>query len=110
MSRLFNYAVVQLAPIMINMISWKTYFVFFCFNAAHIPIFFLFFPETNGYKLERLDAIFADAHDRGENPVWTERTVRKGGVLDIEQSGAESGEMREKESEEGVGREEEKRE
>lgn len=36
--QIFNYAVVQLAPIMINKISWKTYFVFFCFNIAFIPV------------------------------------------------------------------------
>ena len=36
--RLFNYAVVQLAPIMINKIAWKIYFVFFCFNLCFIPI------------------------------------------------------------------------
>ncbi|KAF3040197.1 hypothetical protein E8E11_000666 [Didymella keratinophila] len=35
---LFNYAVVQLAPIMINKIARRTYFVFFCFNLCFIPI------------------------------------------------------------------------
>lgn len=35
---LFNYAVVQLAPIMINSIAWKTYFVFFCFNISFVPL------------------------------------------------------------------------
>ncbi|KAF2622017.1 hypothetical protein BU25DRAFT_452287 [Macroventuria anomochaeta] len=35
---LSNYAVVQLAPIMINRIAWKTYFAFFCFNLCFIPI------------------------------------------------------------------------
>lgn len=71
---------------MINTISWKTYFVFFCFNAAFVPTVFWFFPETNGYKLEKLDAIFAEAYDKSENPVWTERRVRKGGAtLDVEQ-------------------------
>ncbi|KAF2767235.1 general substrate transporter [Teratosphaeria nubilosa] len=76
---IFNYLVVQLAPIMINTISWKTYFVFFCFNIAFVPIVYFFLPETNGYKLETLDAIFAQAHDKGENPVFTEKRVRKDG-------------------------------
>lgn len=75
---IFNYAVVQLAPIMINSISWKTYFVFFCFNLAFIPIIYFYFPETNGHKLEVLDAIFAEAYEKGENPVFTERRHRKG--------------------------------
>ncbi|CZT25677.1 probable sugar transporter STL1 [Ramularia collo-cygni] len=82
---LINYAVVQLAPIMINKIAWKTYFVFMCFNFFHVPVVYWFFPETNGYKLEAMDAIFEKAHETGENPVWTERRVRKGkDVLDIE--------------------------
>ncbi|KAI9753060.1 MAG: hypothetical protein M4579_005359 [Chaenotheca gracillima] len=81
---LFNYLVVQLAPIMINTIAWKTYFVFMCTNLAFIPMVFFLFPETNGYKLEKLDAIFAEAHEKGENPVWTERRVRKGETLDVE--------------------------
>ncbi|KAF2166975.1 hypothetical protein M409DRAFT_66475 [Zasmidium cellare ATCC 36951] len=75
---LINYGVVQLAPIMINKISWQTYFVFMCFNYMHVPIVFWFFPETNGYKLEAMDAIFEKAHEKGENPVWTERKFRKG--------------------------------
>lgn len=74
-----NYLVVQLAPIMINTIAWKTYFVFFCFNVAIIPVVYFFLPETNGYKLETLDAIFNDAHEKKQNPVFTERHWRKNG-------------------------------
>lgn len=70
--------VVQLAPIMINKISWQTYFVFMCFNYMHVPVVFWFFPETNGYKLEAMDAIFERAHETGQNPVWAERKIRKG--------------------------------
>lgn len=78
---------------MINTISWKTYFVFFCFNAAFVPIVFWFFPETNGYKLEKLDAIFTEAYEKGENPVWVERRVRKGdATLDVEQIADGAGE------------------
>lgn len=70
---------------MINTISWQTYFVFMCFNFAFVPLVYFVFPETNGYKLEKLDAIFAEAHDKGENPVFTEKRYRKkGGTLDVE--------------------------
>lgn len=51
---IFGYAVVQLAPIMISTISWRTYFVFSCFKVAFIPLVYFTFPETNGYKLETL--------------------------------------------------------
>ncbi|KAH9809539.1 general substrate transporter [Teratosphaeria destructans] len=82
---LWNYAVVQLSPIMINTISWKTYFVFMCFNIAFVPIVYFTFPETNGYPLEKMDAIFLEAHEKGQNPVWTEKKVRHGATLDVEQ-------------------------
>ncbi|KAH7063099.1 general substrate transporter [Macrophomina phaseolina] len=83
---IFNYAVVQLAPIMINKIAWETYFVFMCFNFAFIPIVYFTFVETNGYPLEKMDAIFAEAYEKNENPVWTEKRVRKGEVLDVEKT------------------------
>lgn len=65
---------------MINKIAWKTYFVFFCFNIAFIPIIYFYFPETNGYKLETLDAIFAQAHAQKRNPVFMEHEYRKNGA------------------------------
>lgn len=96
---------------MINTISWKTYFVFFCFNAAFVPIVFWFFPETNGYKLEKLDAIFTEAHEKGENPVWVERRVRKGDAkLDVEQradGGSDGEEKRDEAGEPGASEKEE---
>ncbi|TVY86688.1 Sugar transporter [Lachnellula willkommii] len=80
-----NYAVVQLAPIMIYSISWKTYFVFMCFNYAFIPIIYYTFVETKGYPLETLDSIFEEAYNKKENPVFTEMRLRKEGKqLDVE--------------------------
>lgn len=78
---------------MINTISWKTYFVFMCMNFAFVPVVYWTFPETNAYKLETMDAIFAEAHEKGENPVWTERSVRKrGGGAELERRhGVENG-------------------
>lgn len=73
---------------MINTISWKTYFVFFCFNVAFIPIVYFTFPETNGYKLETLDEIFEIAHRKHQNPVWTEKAFRKHGRSAVTENGA----------------------
>lgn len=70
---------VQLAPILINTISWKTYFVFFCFNVAFISIMYFPFPENNGYMLETLDEIFEIAHCKHQNPVRNEKAFRKCG-------------------------------
>jgi hypothetical protein len=90
---IFNYAVVQLAPIMIKTISWKTFFVFMCFNFAFVPIVYVCFPETNGYKLEKLDAIFAEAYEQKQNPVFTEKRYRKhGGKLIVEREAERGGE------------------
>lgn len=50
-----------------------------CFNIVFIPLIYFFFPETNGWKLETLDAIFAEAHEKHENPVFTEKRWRKSG-------------------------------
>lgn len=93
---IFNYAVVQLAPIMINRIAWKTYFVFFCFNIAFIPCIYFLFPETNGHKLETLDAIFNEAYEKNENPVFTEKRWRKLGAQVSEESSAEDGQSESK--------------
>ncbi|KAI4738414.1 general substrate transporter [Aureobasidium sp. EXF-12298] len=91
---LFNYAVVQLSPIMINSIAWKTYFVFMCFNFAFIPVVYYTFVETNGYKLETMDEIFRIAHKNGENPVKVEKRFRKDnaeGSADSEKSSSVGG-------------------
>ena len=88
---IFNYAVVQLAPIMINRIAWKTYFVFFCFNIAFIPCIYFLFPETNGHKLETLDAIFNEAFEKHENPVFTEKRWRKNGAQVSVENSTEDG-------------------
>jgi len=55
---------------MIYSISWKTYFVFMCFNYAFISVIYYTFVETNGYPLEKIDAIFEEAYKK-ENLVWT---------------------------------------
>jgi MFS family permease len=91
---LFNYAVVQLSPILLNSIQWKTYFVFMCFNFAFIPVVYYTFVETNGYKLETMDEMFHIAHKNGENPVKVEKRFRKDnaeGVADSEKRSSVGG-------------------
>jgi hypothetical protein len=55
-------------------------------------IYFLF-PEPNSHKLEVLDAIFHEAHEKGENPVFTEKRWRKHGWQKASeaQAGGENG-------------------
>ncbi|KAL6242282.1 hypothetical protein RBB50_010830 [Rhinocladiella similis] len=60
----FNYMIVQVTPIMISNIRWRSYMVFFVLNFAHGVIVFLFFPETSGKSLEEMDSMFMGDNDR----------------------------------------------
>ncbi|KPM46120.1 hypothetical protein AK830_g403 [Neonectria ditissima] len=75
---IFNYMIVQITPIAIDNIGWKTYIIFAVLNATWVPIIFLFFPETKGLELEDVDRLFA-----GEDII--ERLDEKpGGVSTVE--------------------------
>jgi hypothetical protein len=50
--------IVQITPISINNIGWRTYIIFAVLNALWVPIIFLFFPETKGLELEDVDHLF----------------------------------------------------
>lgn len=70
--------IVQITPIAIDNIGWKTYIIFAVLNATWVPIIFLFFPETKGLELEDVDRLFA-----GEDII--ERLDEKpGGVSTVE--------------------------
>jgi Sugar (and other) transporter len=51
--------IVQITPVSINNIGWKTYIIFAVLNACWVPIIFFFFPETKGLELEAVDALFS---------------------------------------------------
>jgi hypothetical protein len=53
-----NFIVVEITPIAISTIGWKTYLLFMSTNAAIIPVVYLFFPETTGMPLECADHLF----------------------------------------------------
>lgn len=61
---IFNYMIVQITPIMIGNIRWKSYLVFFVLNFCHGIIVFLFYPETSGRSLEEMDSMFLGDNDR----------------------------------------------
>ena len=51
--------IVQITPIAITNIGWKTYIIFAVLNALWVPIIYIFFPETKGLQLEAVDRLFA---------------------------------------------------
>ncbi|KAM0212468.1 hypothetical protein ACHAQD_009769 [Fusarium lateritium] len=55
---IFNYMIVQITPISIENIGWRTYIIFAVLNALWVPLIFLFFPETKGLELEDVDHLF----------------------------------------------------
>jgi Sugar (and other) transporter len=52
------FTVVQITPIAISNISWRTFIIFAVFCALWVPIVYCFFPETNQLKLEDIDHLF----------------------------------------------------
>ncbi|KAL2007463.1 hypothetical protein VTN00DRAFT_8901 [Thermoascus crustaceus] len=56
---IIEFMVVQIIPICVQNIGYKTYIVFAVLNAGIIvPVTYCFFPETAGMRLEDIDYIF----------------------------------------------------
>lgn len=55
---IFNYIIVQITPIAIDSIGYKTYIIFAVLNAAWLVPIYFFFPETKGLELENVDNLF----------------------------------------------------
>ena len=68
--------IVQITPIAIDNIGWRTYIIFAVLNTCWVPIIFFFFPETKGLELEAVDALFS-----GDAPM---------GPLVLEKGGSET--------------------
>ena len=52
------FTVVQITPIAIASIDWRTFIIFAVFCALWVPIVYCFFPETNQLGLEDVDHLF----------------------------------------------------
>ncbi|KAL9610430.1 MAG: hypothetical protein Q9167_004855 [Letrouitia subvulpina] len=57
----FNFMVVEITPIGIQNLQWKFYVIWTIFNAAFVPIVYLFYPETADRKLEDIDRYFRES-------------------------------------------------
>jgi hypothetical protein len=56
--------IVQITPIALTNIGYKTYIIFAVLNSCWIPVIYLFFPETKGLELEDVDRLFAQGEAR----------------------------------------------
>ncbi|KAI4264671.1 MAG: hypothetical protein L6R38_000164 [Xanthoria sp. 2 TBL-2021] len=61
---IFNYIIVQITPIAIANIRWKTYIIFFVLNIWFAIIVWLVYPETSGWTLQEIDLLYTDDCDR----------------------------------------------
>lgn len=94
---IFNYMIVQITPIAISNIGYRTYIIFAVLNATWVPLIYLFFPETKGLQLEDIDRLFAkegatlpntgtrhvDSKDKGAFSEHVELKYMWGAVLSI---------------------------
>lgn len=56
--------IVQITPISIANIRWRTYMIFFVLNLCMALTVWLFYPETSGRTLEEIDYIFMGDCDK----------------------------------------------
>lgn len=55
---IFTFLVVEITPVSIQSIQWRTYVYFAVFNAAFLPLTWFFYPETKNLSLEQVDKLF----------------------------------------------------
>ncbi|CAG9937378.1 unnamed protein product [Clonostachys rosea f. rosea IK726] len=55
---IFTFLVVEITPVSIDSIGWRTYIYFSVFNFCFIPMIYFFYPETQWLSLEQIDKLF----------------------------------------------------
>lgn len=65
-----NFLVVEVTPVSINNIGWRTYLIWAVLNLVNAIVVFFFYPETAGIPLEQIDMLFTDRirHDGEQKP------------------------------------------
>lgn len=60
---MFTFVVVEITPVMIDNIGYKSYIVFAIFNLCTLPLVYFCYPETTRQPLEVIDLLFGDKED-----------------------------------------------
>ncbi|KAL2142357.1 hypothetical protein VTI28DRAFT_1249 [Corynascus sepedonium] len=55
---IFTFLVVEITPVSITNIQWRTYIYFSVFNFVFVPLVYFFYPETRNLSLEQIDKLF----------------------------------------------------
>ena len=55
---IFTFLVVEITPVSIGSIAWRTYIYFAVFNFCFLPLIYFFYPETRNLSLEQIDRLF----------------------------------------------------
>ncbi|KAF2204556.1 sugar transporter [Delitschia confertaspora ATCC 74209] len=55
-----NFVVVEITPKGVQNLGWRFYIIWTVFNAAFLPVIYLFYPETSARTLEDLDAYYRE--------------------------------------------------
>ncbi|GAO51508.1 general substrate transporter [Saitoella complicata NRRL Y-17804] len=85
-----NFLIVEITPILISRIQWKTYILFACLNALWAPLLWLYYPDTARKSLEEIDALFTGEEvvgvRVGEGKGDVELELEKGAVAHVERT------------------------
>ena len=90
---LSSFIVVQIVPVAIAHIGWRTYIIFAVCNLAFVPMVYFLFPETAGFTLESIDLCFMDksvSPVKKANELW--RSMKNGEDIALEQAFSKEGE------------------
>ncbi|KAL2818521.1 general substrate transporter [Aspergillus cavernicola] len=55
---IFTFLVVEITPVSISSIGYRTYIYFAVFNFCFLPVIYYFYPETRNLTLEQIDLLF----------------------------------------------------
>lgn len=79
--------IVQITPIALNNIGYKTYIIFAVLNSCWVPIIYFFFPETKGLELEDVDRLFAKDDEAREGLGHRDASTEKFESVGVEGDG-----------------------